>query len=213
MRQSARFLRRGHRLDQPRRQVPLPHQRRTELDVVEAQRVPLERRQVRPLVNHAGEQLHIRRTELAQHHQDADVLHHPGDERLVARFAPELGRQLPGGDGPRERRPPVPLQLFGGNFGEQLIRQTESERQELQRLVAENAQRLIQIGHFPPQPEERAVHHAQDLAGQRRILLQQLLQQPRIDMRLLGQTDDFQGHRRAGCKAPQRGQRSAQRGK
>ena len=45
-------------------------------------------------------------------------------------------------------------------------------------------ERLVQIGHFAPQPEERAVHDAEDFAGQRRVLLEQFLEHARIDVRL-----------------------------
>ena len=124
-------------------------------------------------------------------------MHQAGDERFVAGLVPQLGGQLPGGDGPRQRRSPVPLELLGRHLGKQLVRQAESEHQQPQRLVAQDRERLVQIGHFPPQAEERAVHDAEDFAGQRRVLLEQLLEHARIDLRLAGEPDDFERHGRA----------------
>ncbi len=165
--------------------------------MVEAQAVALESGEVRPLYDHAGEQFRVRLAQIAQQRQDADVLHHARNERLVAFFLPELGGKLASRDSAGERRPPIPSQLFGCHIGKQLVGQAESEHQQPQRFVAQYGERLIQVGHFPPQPKKRAVHHAKHFANERRILFEQLSEQPRIDLRLVGETHDFERDRRA----------------
>ena len=91
--------------------LPAGEQRRTELNVIEAQRVLLQRGQVAFFFDHAGEKSGIRLAQLAQQHEDADVLQQAGDERLVARLIPQLLGEQPGRDGARQRVRPIPAQL------------------------------------------------------------------------------------------------------
>ena len=175
-RQPGNLLRRRNRLDQPLRQLPARQQRRAQLIVIESQRVLLERRQMTLLLDDASQEFCIRLAQLAEQHQNSNVLQQTGNERLIARLSPHLLGNQPRRHRPRQCICPIPFQLARGDFGKQRIGHTEAQHQQLQRLDANQPNRLIEIRDRPMQPIERAIDHSQHLARECRILSDAFLQ-------------------------------------
>jgi len=89
--------------------------------------------------------------------------------------------------------PPVAREHACGESREELLRQAKAQDQHLQRTIAQDGQRLSQIVDGPAQAEEGAVDDFKHPRGERGIVLQTLLEHARIEPRLTGEAQHFDG--------------------
>ena len=182
--------------DQRLGQFPVREEPGGKCRVVEAHRFGFHRDQVLAVGVGFFQQSRVRLAQLLDQQQLGQVLEQPGDKGVVARLVPNPLADFASGDGLGQRVPPVVLEDFAVDPGKQARRQAESQDQQLQRLGPEQGERLVQVGYFAREPEQRTVHYSQELRGQGGIVLDARLQGAGVDVGVAGQLEHFHGHGR-----------------
>ncbi len=184
----ARVMLIGNRFHQLPRHVPFLEQCRGELNVVKAKGLGFDLAKISAGFGRANEHHGIRGSQLFSKDQNSQALKKSYQKCFIARCLKKLLADFARRHGPRECRRPIPLERFTGDVGEQVIGQAEAEHQNLEWLDPQERDRLVKIAHFAGQAEQRTIHDAQHLGGERGIaqdaFLDRLGRDPRITREL-----------------------------
>ena len=187
----------GDGIAQRFRKVPLLQQPGRQLRVRETHGSLLDRAKIEAMAHGPIEKSGIRLSQLLEEQEYAQVVEQARQEGFVAGNPPQTMAQFPAGDRLGQRVLPIPQERLRLDIQEQPAGQAESQHQEFQRLDSQQGQGLVEVRHLAAEPEKRTIDHAEDSAGNCRIVLDALFQGPRIDVGVPRQLQDLHGNGRA----------------